>query len=74
MGLPMCMQARKAVVSNASLWDTLPLLPPADRPPQMVQHADDTPLNRSFMHLHVCPHLPGAAWVAAVSVLACSGC
>ena len=43
------------MVSNASLWDTLPLLPPADRPAQMVQNADEIPLNRSFMHLHVRP-------------------
>ncbi|KAL3135547.1 hypothetical protein ABBQ38_006025 [Trebouxia sp. C0009 RCD-2024] len=47
-------KTRKAVVSNASLWDTLHLLPADARPkPKMQQQAADTPMNRSFMHLHL---------------------
>ncbi len=43
----------QAVVSNASMWDTLPLLPAEAQPKSMQQAADDTPMNRSFMHLHL---------------------
>ena len=44
----------QAVVSNASMWDTLHLLPAGAQPkPKMQQQADDTPMNRSFMHLHL---------------------
>lgn len=47
-------KASKAVVTNASMWDTLHLLPAKAQPkPQMQQAADDTPMNRSFMHLHL---------------------
>lgn len=42
------------MVSNASMWDTLHLLPAGAQPkPKMQQQADDTPMNRSFMHLHL---------------------
>lgn len=44
--------AGKAVVSNASMWDTLGLLPAHAQPPQMARTAEATPKNRSFMHLH----------------------
>lgn len=44
--------ASKAVISNASMWDTLGLLPAHARPQLMQQTARDTPKNRSFMHLH----------------------
>ncbi|DBA66807.1 hypothetical protein WJX79_001706 [Trebouxia sp. C0005] len=46
-------KTHKAVVSNASMWDTLPLLPAEAQPKSMQQAADDTPMNRSFMHLHL---------------------
>eukprot|EP00891_Asterochloris_glomerata_P008859 jgi/Astpho2/8859/e_gw1.00129.7.1_t len=46
-------RARKNVVSNASMWDTLPLLPSHMVPASMQQQADTTPQNRSFMHLHL---------------------
>jgi len=52
--LPMLtLQTMQAVVSNASMWDTLPLLPAEAQPKSMQQAADDTPMNRSFMHLHL---------------------
>ena len=36
------------------MWDTLHLLPvDAQSRPKMQQQADDTPMNRSFMHLHL---------------------
>ena len=46
-------RARKNVVSNASMWDTLPLLPSHMVPASMQRQADTTPQNRSFMHLHL---------------------
>ena len=46
-------RARKNVVSNASMWDTLPLLPSHMVPANMRRQADTTPQNRSFMHLHL---------------------
>jgi hypothetical protein len=51
-------KARKAVVSNASVWDTVRLLP-ADHPAaqsavlKFDREADNTPACPSFMHLHV---------------------
>ena len=47
------LEMMQAVVSNASMWDTLPLLPAEAQPKSMQQAADDTPMNRSFMHLHL---------------------
>ncbi|XP_078434242.1 FAD/NAD(P)-binding oxidoreductase family protein [Wolffia australiana] len=46
-------RARKAVVSNASMWDTLNLLP-ADVVPASYQNTvKSTPQCESFMHLHI---------------------
>lgn len=46
-------RARKAVVSNASIWDTLKLLPPDSMPTEEVATLKDTPMTGSFMHLHL---------------------
>ncbi|BDA51137.1 Prolycopene isomerase, chloroplastic [Coccomyxa sp. Obi] len=45
--------ASKAVVSNASLWDTEKLLPAEAITPRMREEAQGIPMNRSFMHLHL---------------------
>ncbi|MCS6943653.1 MAG: NAD(P)/FAD-dependent oxidoreductase [Geminocystis sp.] len=45
--------ASKAVVSNASIWDTLSLIPEEVLPPKIRQKWLSTPANRSFMHLHL---------------------
>ncbi len=46
-------RATKAVVSNASVWDTVRLLPPGVAPQKWTAAAQDTPACRSFMHLHL---------------------
>ncbi|MGF1482493.1 MAG: phytoene desaturase family protein [Cyanophyceae cyanobacterium] len=46
-------QARRAVVSNASTWDTLRLLPEAAVPPEFRSKRQATPACDSFMHLHL---------------------
>lgn len=51
-------KARKAVVSNASVWDTVKLLPAGHPAAQAAvskfeREAQDTPACPSFMHLHV---------------------
>lgn len=46
-------RANKAVVSNASVWDTLRLLPEDAVPESYRSKAEGTPANRSFMHLHL---------------------
>jgi phytoene dehydrogenase-like protein len=46
-------QARRAVVSNASVWDTLPLLPEGAVPKQFQAQRQATPECDSFMHLHL---------------------
>jgi phytoene dehydrogenase-like protein len=46
-------EARRAVVSNASIWDTLKLLPAGVLPQKFVQQRQATPTCDSFMHLHV---------------------
>lgn len=46
-------RARKAVVSNASMWDTLKLLPPGALPDSYVKGVNTTPQCESFMHLHL---------------------
>ncbi|CAD7702081.1 unnamed protein product [Ostreobium quekettii] len=46
-------KARKAVVSNASMWDTLSLLPAGSALEELKNKAEKTPLNPSFMHLHL---------------------
>jgi phytoene dehydrogenase-like protein len=45
--------ARHAVISNASIWDTLPLLPPDILPAAWRQRRQQTPRCHSFMHLHL---------------------
>ncbi|MBE9031005.1 NAD(P)/FAD-dependent oxidoreductase [filamentous cyanobacterium LEGE 11480] len=47
------MQARKAVISNASVWDTMNLLPEDAVPCKWRQQREQTPACESFMHLHV---------------------
>lgn len=48
-------RARHAVVSNASVWDTISLLPPhvQKSSPQWMKDAAATPRTGSFMHLHL---------------------
>ncbi|GIL52582.1 hypothetical protein Vafri_8402 [Volvox africanus] len=46
-------KAKKAVISNASVWDTLKLLPPDRLPEQWRRTRQETPACPSFMHLHI---------------------
>ncbi|CAL9112838.1 unnamed protein product [Musa acuminata var. zebrina] len=46
-------RAKKAVVSNASMWDTLNLLPPDVVPNTYKEQVEATPQCESFMHLHL---------------------
>ncbi|KAI5056378.1 hypothetical protein GOP47_0028196 [Adiantum capillus-veneris] len=46
-------KARKAVISNASTWDTLRLLPKGALPMDYQERAENTPQCESFMHLHL---------------------
>lgn len=46
-------RARRAVVSNASVWDTLKLLPEGSVPKQFRAQRQATPECDSFMHLHL---------------------
>ncbi len=46
-------RARRAVVSNASIWDTLKLLEHTQVPRQFKQRAQSMEPCRSFMHLHL---------------------
>lgn len=46
-------KARSAVVSNASVWDTLKLVPAGELPAKFTQRKQATPLCDSFMHLHL---------------------
>lgn len=46
-------RARKAVVSNASVWDTLRLLPEGAVPQAYRQEGQATPRTGSFVHLHL---------------------
>ena len=46
-------EATKAVVSNASIWDTLPLLPEGALPNSFIEERKATPECESFMHLHL---------------------
>ncbi len=41
------------VICNASIWDTLPLLPPDALPTSWRQQRQATPVSPSFMHLHL---------------------
>ncbi|KAM3269414.1 prolycopene isomerase, chloroplastic [Capsicum chacoense] len=45
--------AKKAVVSNASMWDTLSLLPPEVVPKSYQDRIETTKQCESFMHLHL---------------------
>ena len=46
-------RASKAVVSNASIWDTLSLIPKGVLPKSFVRERENTPECESFMHLHL---------------------
>ena len=46
-------EAAEAVVSNASVWDTLKLVPAGALPEKFVQKRQDMPPCDSFMHLHL---------------------
>ncbi|KAF7842797.1 prolycopene isomerase, chloroplastic [Senna tora] len=46
-------RAKKAVVSNASMWDTLKLLPKEAVPKSYAERINKTPQCESFMHLHL---------------------
>ncbi|GLT74700.1 hypothetical protein SLA2020_464830 [Shorea laevis] len=46
-------RAKKAVVSNASIWDTLNLLPKEAVPNSYMEKISRTPQCESFMHLHL---------------------
>ncbi|KAL4428462.1 hypothetical protein ABPG75_002551 [Micractinium tetrahymenae] len=52
-GRPEVIRARKAVVSNASVWDTQRLLPEGAVPASFRQQSLDTPRTGSFVHLHL---------------------
>lgn len=45
--------AKKAVISNASIWDTLKLIPDGAISPQYRRQREATPECDSFMHLHL---------------------
>ena len=49
------------VVSNASSWDTLKLLPASAVPAEYQKTTAEMPINRSFMHLHLGFDAAGAA-------------
>jgi phytoene dehydrogenase-like protein len=59
-------RARKAVVTNASVWDTLKLLPAGAWPESEVQQAAATPDTASFMHLHL--GIDGADMPAGIGI------
>lgn len=63
-------KARKAVVTNASVWDSIKLVDPSAVPAGVVEkmraQADATPPCPSFMHLHVGFDAAGA-WVPAAA-------
>ncbi|XP_021736653.1 prolycopene isomerase, chloroplastic-like [Chenopodium quinoa] len=46
-------RAKKAVVSNASMWDTVNLLPEESVPKTFQERVNSTPQCESFMHLHL---------------------
>ena len=46
-------RASKAVVSNASIWNTLPLIPQGALPKSFIEDRSKTPECESFMHLHL---------------------
>ncbi|MEL6439922.1 MAG: NAD(P)/FAD-dependent oxidoreductase [Cyanobacteria bacterium J06621_8] len=46
-------RANKAVVSNAPIWNTIPLIPEGVLPPSFIKERTDIPECESFMHLHL---------------------
>ncbi|MEM9925191.1 MAG: NAD(P)/FAD-dependent oxidoreductase [Cyanobacteria bacterium P01_D01_bin.50] len=46
-------RASYAVISNASVWDTLKLIPSKSLPQQFIEKRQATPECESFMHLHL---------------------
>ena len=50
---PEIIHARRGVISNASVWDTLKLLPEHAAPQEWTQECSRTPQTGSFMHLHL---------------------
>ncbi|MBD2097937.1 NAD(P)/FAD-dependent oxidoreductase [Trichocoleus sp. FACHB-591] len=46
-------RAKRAVISNASIWDTLKLLPAGALPQRFQAQRQSTPACDSFMHLHL---------------------
>ena len=46
-------KAKKAVISNATLWDTIPMLPQGAMPQEWIDEATSTEMCESFMHLHL---------------------
>lgn len=73
------MRSRRSVVSNASVWDTLKLLPPGSVPESFRVQRQATPECDSFMHLHLgidaegipsdlaCHHIVVNNWDAGVT-------
>ena len=73
------LRARKAVISNASVWDTLKLMPQGSLPQRFVTERSQTPECDSFMHLHLgidavglpadlaCHHIVVNDWDAGVT-------
>ena len=46
-------RAKRAVISNASIWDTTKLLPDGAIPPEQREKQMNTPMTGSFVHLHI---------------------
>ncbi|CAM9718495.1 unnamed protein product [Discosporangium mesarthrocarpum] len=46
-------RAKKSVISNASAWDTIRLVPDGALPPEYVQEREAAPQCKSFMHVHL---------------------
>lgn len=73
------LKARRAVISNASVWDTLKLLPADAVPSSFRQQRQATPACDSFMHLHLgitaaglpadlaCHHIVVNDWEAGIT-------
>ena len=47
------LRAKRAVISNASIWDTTRLLPEGTLTDQQRDERMNTPMTGSFVHLHV---------------------
>ena len=46
-------RAKTAVVSNATVWDSMKLLPEGSIPSDYRRECTETPQTDSFMHLHI---------------------